>query len=81
MKAPEPIQAEIRNKVAEIATQVKALRAEYRATTYTALKKYGVQSNAIAHVLAGKQYTLETLLLLLHEVNYTITLTPKAKKP
>ena len=77
MKAPEPIQAEIRNKVAEIATQVKALRTEHHATTYTALKKYGVQSNAVAHVLAGKQYTLETLLILLHEVNHTITITPK----
>ena len=80
MKAPKPIQEEIRNKVAEISRELAILRYERNITTYKSLRDYGIQVNVFKNVMKGKRYTVETLLLLLHELNYTITLTPKTQE-
>jgi len=72
------LQAETRQKMAEIGQEITRLRKEKGLKFYSTKMNYGVYEHQTRGVMAGdKSYTIQTLLLILSELNYTITITPK----
>ena len=72
------LQAETRQKMAEIGQEITRLRKEKGLKFYSTKMNYGVYEHQTKGVMAGnKSYTIQTLLLLLSELNFTITITPK----
>ena len=72
------LQSETRQKMREIGEEIARLRKEKGVKFYSTKINVGVYEHQTKGVLSGeKSYTIQTLLLLLSELNYTITLTPK----
>ena len=69
---------EINQKMKEIGQEIARLREEQGITLYRTKVDYSLREHQTRGVIAGdKSYTIQTLLLVLSELNYTITLTPK----
>lgn len=69
---------EVNQKMKEIGSKIARLREEQGLTLYRTKVNYNLREHQARGVIEGnKSYTIQTLLLLLSELNYTITLTPK----